>query len=284
MEEKIQQKTKEISLLIEKVSGEIKKRFEGMEEVEKFSIGKSLRSFCGDEGQSIRVNVSRDWGIIGYFNFSLQHGKWETSDPLYIVNGPIDHSYGGAMLYFSLKKLEIFPFLESFGVEGWEKVAQKIELLVVESAALFRKEYTRITGGKFNYTNEVEDVIKAVMTSKDMEQLRSNLEAKIKENSSLTSDVAGLRKQVFDLSAELGELRRERQTTEAIVRSMADTLTVQAKLDLANLKLVVQKAIADLAATKGISKSRRFAEIRNDLEAAINPPPGIEDYPDDSEG
>lgn len=61
----------------------------------------------------------------------------------------------------------------------------------------------------------------------------------------------------------------------------ASILAIKSELALANLRLAVQNAIANLAATKGISKSRRFAQIRKDLEAAINPPTQKDDYSDE---
>lgn len=111
----------------------------------------------------------------------------------------------------------------------------------------------------------------AVVDAKDKEQINTfSLEkVLIKE---LADDCSSLRQQLEKKSAELTEVRREQQTKEEMARVMAKSLAVESELALANLKLAVQKAVADLAATKGISKSRKFAQIRKDLEIAINPP------------
>ena len=98
-----------------------------------------------------------------------------------------------------------------------------------------------------------------------------NLKKKDEEICSLSRTLEATNSKVEKLSAELIELRQDYRKREEIALAMAETMAVRSELAFANLKLVVQKAITDLAETKGISKSLKFAEIRESLEAAIYP-------------
>jgi len=93
-----------------------------------------------------------------------------------------------------------------------------------------------------------------------------NLKKKDEEICSLSRTLEATNSKVEELSAELIELRQDYRKREEIALAMAEKMAVSSELALANLRLVVQKAITDLANSKSI----KFVEIRKNLETAIS--------------
>lgn len=105
-----------------------------------------------------------------------------------------------------------------------------------------------------------------------LQKLLRDIERQATEISSLRQQLSNRDNEIVEVRQQLYEIRREQQTKEEIAAAMAKLLATESKLALANLKLAVRKAIADLVATKKVFKSRSLAQIHKDLEAAINPP------------
>jgi molecular chaperone GrpE (heat shock protein) len=79
-------------------------------------------------------------------------------------------------------------------------------------------------------------------------------------------ETARARKELQESQEEISRLRTEMQSR--IYDEVRDR-THAAELQVARLQAAMMKAVADLAATKSISKSRKFAQIRKGLEAAV---------------
>lgn len=99
----------------------------------------------------------------------------------------------------------------------------------------------------------------------------------IAEVASLQQELSGAKNEISRKNVELAAVRQAQRTKEEIARAIAESLIAKSELALVDLKLAVRKAIAELVATKGISKSRKFAQIRKDLEAALDQLPAESD-------
>ncbi|MEK9134834.1 MAG: hypothetical protein AAB451_00805 [Patescibacteria group bacterium] len=270
----INNRVEEIKTFAGKVGEEVAAVVAGMEEVDRVELRRLrvLPTHNDDHGLFVAAKIALEGKLLwGYLDFyrpgELVNGPGRDGKVEIVIKSP---SWASGTSPHGDVLDDVEGFLTSFG-GGWGKASEKVEVIVAQAAEFFRRGFTEVTGKSFDYSREITTKIERSMEREEINRLHYDLETEKKTVSGLRAEISQLQVQISSKSAELAEVRREQQTKEEIARAMAETIVVQSKLDLAILKLAVQKAVADLAATKGISKSRRFAQIRQSLEAAICP-------------
>lgn len=254
--EKITRVAEEIISLLEKSNDEIKDTFSTLEDVEKVSVRETAGHWnevawdravvygeTGDYQTDYRAKVALMWEQ-GYMP-CIQ--LWVRCDVVTRERKP-------ELLQMTLVRC---------GLEKWRPVASMIKEAIHCAKGHFYQAVKTATGKTFS-DPETERVVELVA-------LRSRLEAAEEKAGGVEREFARLQRELDSKSAELADLQKEQRTAEVIAKALAGKMAARSELALVNLRLAVQKAISDLAATKGISKSRRFAQIRQDLEAASTP-------------
>lgn len=298
--ELIREKAGEIFWLLSEATERMNEVFNGLEEVEKASFRLKLQggvssgntSFVSYEkglwtgdlrifpeihlwnigGNCLKENVVIAFGRLearGEGN-AVNYLRWEHHLPSFSVPRVWDEKenlFSPEQIRSSIQKA-----MEMAGVEEWQTVAKIISLAIVITRAKFFALIREITGMDFSDL-ETNRIVEEYQRS---EEIRS-LQEKLKEAEKTSAE---LRQQLETKNAELAEARREQEKEKEIASRTKQTLVAM----LANMRLAIQKAVADLAATKGISKSRRFAEIRENLEVAMSIPNLLgEEWVDDTE-